>query len=389
MLRPYLKRVYEIASRGDAREESYYSTLEELLDEYGESIGKKNIHVTTLPKRTEAGNPDFRIWDGNQHIVGYIEAKAPTVGHLDQIETMGQLRRYIHTFPNLILTNFFEFRLYRNGNLIDKSLIARPYVVHKLKSVPPVERESEFFQLLNKFFSFSLPKVYDAKALAIELAKRTRFLKDEVIVEELKTVEQTFLSDTPPGNKITDVTDKNVCSTNIITDVANINITPEEIFYYIYAVLYSNIYRTKYAEFLKIDFPRVPFTKDYDLFSKMGGYGKRLVDLHLLKSGELDPPVAKFQGKGENKIEKLRYVEKENRVYINQNQYFEGIPKEVWEYQIGGYQVCDKWLKDRKGRPLDDIRTYCRIATAIQKTIEIQKAIDIIYPEAERETVLF
>jgi len=190
MLRPYLKRVYEIASRGDAREESYYSTLEELLDEYGESIGKKNIHVTTLPKRTEAGNPDFRIWDGNQHIVGYIEAKAPTVGHLDQIETTEQLRRYIHTFPNLILTNFFEFRLYRNGSLIDKSLIARPYVVHKLKTVPPVEKESEFFQLLNKFFSFSLPKVFDAKALATELAKRTRFLRDEVIAEELKAVDQ-------------------------------------------------------------------------------------------------------------------------------------------------------------------------------------------------------
>ncbi len=166
-------------------------------------------------------------------------------------------------------------------------------------------------------------------------------------------------------------------------------LSPEEIFYYIYAVLYSNIYRTKYAEFLKIDFPRVPFTKDYKLFSKMGEYGKRLVDLHLLKSPELDPPVAKFQGKGENRIEKLRYAEKENRAYINQSQYFEGITKEVWEYQIGGYQVCDKWLKDRKGRTLDDIRTYCRIATAIQKTIEIQKAIDGIYTEAERETVLF
>jgi hypothetical protein len=203
MLKSYLKKVYEIASRGDAREESYYSTLEELLGEYAESIGKKNIHVTTLPKRTEAGNPDFRIWDGNQRIVGYIEAKAPTVEHLDQTETTEQLRRYLHTFPNLILTNFFEFRLYRNGSLIDKALIARPYVVHKLKTVPPVEKESEFFQLLEKFFSFSLPKVYDAKALAIELAKRTRFLRDEVIAEELKAVDQTFLSDSDDDEKET------------------------------------------------------------------------------------------------------------------------------------------------------------------------------------------
>jgi predicted helicase len=174
-----------------------------------------------------------------------------------------------------------------------------------------------------------------------------------------------------------------------LSEVYKKELSPEEIFYYIYAVLYSNIYRTKYAEFLKIDFPRVPFTKDYKVFSKMGEYGKRLVDLHLLRSPELDPPVAKFQGKGENRVEKLRYVEKENRVYINQNQYFEGISKDVWGYQIGGYQVCDKWLKDRKGRTLDDIRTYCRIATAIEKTIEIQKAIDGIYTEVEKETVEF
>ena len=77
MLKSYLKKVSEVANRGDAREESYYSSLQRLLEEYSESIRKKGIHVTTLPKKTEAGNPDFRIWDGNQHIVEYIEAKAP------------------------------------------------------------------------------------------------------------------------------------------------------------------------------------------------------------------------------------------------------------------------------------------------------------------------
>jgi len=185
MLNPYLKRIYEIANRGDAREESYYSILEGLLKEYTESVGKRNIHITTLPKKTEAGNPDFRIWDGKQHIVGYIEAKAPTVDNLDFIEASEQLKRYRNTFPNLILTNFFEFRLYRNGTLIDKVLIGRPFIVHKLKTIPPVEKESDFLDLLEKFFSFSLPKVYNAKTLAIKLAKRTRFLKDEVIAEEL------------------------------------------------------------------------------------------------------------------------------------------------------------------------------------------------------------
>ncbi len=1073
MLKSYLKKIYEIANRGDAREESYYSTLEGLLKGYTESVDKRNIHVTTLPKKTEAGNPDFRIWDGTQHIVGYIEAKAPTVENLDSVEDSEQLKRYRHTFPNLILTNFLEFRLYRNGVLDNKALISRPFIVHELKTIPPVEKEPEFLKLLEGFFSFSLPKVYDAKSLAIELAKRTRFLKDEVIAQELEEEErirkgfilgfyeafrkylisglskeefadlysqtityglfaartrsedgfnrklaydsiphtigilrevfefislgdlppqmewiiddisevlaitdvneilhqyfhegkgkdpivhfyETFLAEYDPqtrekrgvyytpqpvvsyivrslhhilkehfnrtdglasesvtvldpaggtltflaeaaklaveefvskygeggkenfireqilknfyafelmmapyavghlkmsflleelGSKLqeddrfklyltntlemeelaqtefpgmaslseesylagkvkkeqdilvilgnppysghsanvsekytTEITKKGkekrkkiktwigeriddykfvdgkplgeknpkwlqddyvkfirfaqwkidkagegvlgfitnhsyldnptfrgmrqslmnsfdkiyvldlhgnslkkekcpdgskdenvfdirqgvaialfikqksgekeckvyhsevwglwkpdkhdwllendiktttwqelspksafylfiprderflksyekypqitevfpVNSVGIVTSrdkfvidfgqealkrrirmfrdekmqdelvrqtfnlkdksnwklkdarekvredenweysITNIlyrpfdirwffyhdeviersrkevmrhmmqenlglvfmrqvalneayshffvsqyvidnrafysnkgilslsplylypdidkkdmfshteepeekqpNISPklfaalsgvykeepspEEIFYYIYAILYSNTYRTKYAEFLKIDFPRVPFTKDYELFGKMGEYGKRLIDLHLLKSTELDSPVAKFQGKGDNKVEKLRYElplrlavypdedgaslrdEKEERVYINQNQYFEGIAKEVWQYQIGGYQVCNKWLKDRKGKPLslDDIRHYCKVVTSLQKTIEIQKEIDKIYPEVEKETIEF
>jgi predicted helicase len=1047
MLKSYLKEIYQIAGPGDATEESYYSALQHLLEEYAGSVGKKNIHITTLPKKTEAGNPDFRIWDGKQHITGYIEAKAPTVDDLDQIETTEQLRRYLGTFPNVILTNFFEFRLYRNGNLIDKVLIARPFIVHKLKTIPPVEKESAFLELLNKFLSFSLPKVYDAKNLATELANRTRFLKDEVVAQELKEEEnakkgfisgfyeafreylisglskdefadlysqtityglfaartrsengfnrklaydnipptigilrdvfqfislgklpqqmewivddisevlavtdvkdilhkyfhegkgkdpvvhfyETFLAEydpktrekrgvyytpepvvsyivrslhhilkehfnrkdgfasdavtvldpaagtltflaeaaklaaeefttkygeggkenfikehilknfyafelmmapyavghlkmsflleelgyklqkddrfklyltntlemeelaqtelpgmaslseeshlagkvkketpilvilgnppysgisanvgrwitgliedykyvdgkhfgerkhwlqddyvkfirfaqwkieqagegvlgfitnhsyldnptfrgmrqslmngfseiyildlhgnslkkekCPDGSKDENVfdiqqgvaialfvkkkvgqtflsdynrTDKNVCSTGCevyhseiwglretkydwllkndskrtkweeltptspyyffvsreekgreiyekfwkATDILSANVTgiqtsrdefvidfekgalkrrmemfrnlsmsdelirqtfglkdtrgwkltearkelaedenwnkyfdrilyrpfdnreiyytpkmidwprlevmcnmlqenlglcvgrqwsvvgspiydiilvtdkmidvnlfrrggelifplylypdtdkkdlfshkkktekrqpninsklftalsevykkeltPEEIFYYIYAVLYSNIYRTKYAEFLKMDFPRIPFTIDHSLLSKMAEYGERLVDLHLLKSVELDAPVAKFQGKKENMVEKVRY--EQGKVFINKEQFFEGVSAQVWEYQIGGYQVCDKWLKDRKGRSLtlDDIKHYCKIVTSIQKTIEIQKEIDNIYPEVEKKTIDF
>ena len=190
MLKTYFKRLFDVAKRGDAREESYYSSLEELLKNYAASINKKQVHITTLPKKTDAGNPDFRIWDGKQQIIGYIEAKAPTTEYLDQIETSGQLKRYLHIFPNLLLTNFFEFRLYRNGALVDKVLTGRPYVIHKLKTVPPVEKETEFLKLLEKFFSFSLPKVYDAKNLAVELAKRTRFLKDEVIAQELEEEEK-------------------------------------------------------------------------------------------------------------------------------------------------------------------------------------------------------
>jgi predicted helicase len=1035
MLKAYLRQIADTSTRGDAREESYYPFLKSLLDEYCSSIGKKKVHITILPKKTEAGNPDFRVWDGKQHITGYIEAKDPAIENLDRIEETEQLKRYLHTFPNVILTNFFEFRLYRNGVRTDKVLVGRPYVVHKLKTTPPVEKEPEFLQLLEKFFSFSLPKVYDAKNLAIELAKRTRFLKDEVITQELKEEENigkgfirgfykafkdylissltedefsdlyaqtityglfaartrsengfnrklaydnipqtvgilrdvfqfvslgslpqqmewiiddiseilsvtdvskilhqffhegkgkdpivhfyetflaeydprtremrgvyytpepvvsyivrslhsilkeqfkrpdgfadktvtvldpaagtlTFLAETaklavdefvskygeggkenfikehilrnfyafelmmapyavghlkmsflleelgyrlqnddrvklyltntlemeelaqtelpgmaslseeshlagkvkkeqpilvilgnppysvssinksdfiekemkvykedvrdekniqplsddyikfirfahwkidqdgkgiigmitnnsylsglihrgmrkrlldsfneiyvlnlhgssrigekcPDGSKDENVFDiqqgvsivlfikkekkgkacrifyqdvygsreskynylneadthttewkelkpsepycffvekdfslqakydkflsirdifiqsssgvkthrdhfiigfteeeikqrmrtftsnlpddlvaqsldlkdtrdwklktaresikdiewkklvrpysyrpfdnrkicylqnlidrgcdrwdlmrnffennlglmttrqlssERFCHALVSTNVADMcfvsnkgketgyvfplylyqktkkikkgsmkglmmlfepgadyfvrkpNFTPasvdlmsrqfkkspspEEIFYYIYAVLYSETYRTKYAEFLKIDFPRVPFTKDYKLFKKMSEYGNRLVDLHLLKSPELDSPIARFQGKGDNRVEKPRYDEKAEMVYINKTRYFEGIPLDVWTYQIGGYQVCDKWLKDRKGRilSLDEIQTYCRIVTAIQKTIEIQKEIGGFYKEIE------
>ena len=79
--------------------------------------------------------------------------------------------------------------------------------------------------------------------------------------------------------------------------------------------------------------------------------------------------------------------EKEKRIYIYESQYFEGITEEDWQYQIRGYQVCNKWLKDRKKRflSLDDIKHYCKIVTSLQKSIEVQKAIDYIYPEVEKD----
>jgi predicted helicase len=164
---------------------------------------------------------------------------------------------------------------------------------------------------------------------------------------------------------------------------------PEDVFYYTYSTLYSNVYRSNYAQFLKIDFPRVPFTKDYKLFCRMAEYGNILVELHLLKSKDLEQPVARFQGKDENKVEKVRY--EKNCVSINSDQYFEGVRPEVWEYQIGGYQVCEKWLKDRKGRKLslEDIKHYCKIVTALEKTIAVQKEIDQLYPRVEENPIDF
>ncbi|MCF6270130.1 MAG: N-6 DNA methylase [Melioribacteraceae bacterium] len=192
MTKEYLLNIFKTYQKGDAREESYYNSLADFISAFSELKRNKKIDITILPKKTEAGNPDFRIWDGRQKVIGYIEAKNIGVD-LDRIEETEQLERYLSTFPNIILTNYTEFRLYRNGEMIEKISIARPYVIQKLSTVPPLENESELFNLLEKFLSFSLPKTYTAKSLAVELAKRTKFLKDEVVSEELKNGTNSIL----------------------------------------------------------------------------------------------------------------------------------------------------------------------------------------------------
>jgi predicted helicase len=165
-------------------------------------------------------------------------------------------------------------------------------------------------------------------------------------------------------------------------------ISPEEIFYYIYAVLSSNLYRSKYADLLKLDLPRLPFPKSYNLFSKLSLLGKQLIELHLLNSKELKNIKTKFPILGDNRVEKVEFeILKNNfgRVWINEKQYFEDIPENVWNYKIGGYQVCNKWLSDRKGRTLnkEEIVTYRQIVTALIRTMEIQKEIDKYYQQVE------
>jgi predicted helicase len=185
MLKAYLKNLQGSLNQGDAREESYYIHLDKLIRSFAETQNIQKVDITILPKKTEAGNPDFRVWDGKNHITGYIEAKDPSISNLDWIEDSEQLKRYRSTFPNVILTNFYEFRLYRDGELIKKVAVGRPALAKKLKTAPPVENEAAFIDLFSTFFSFSLPQVRTAKILALELAKRTRFLRDEVISIEI------------------------------------------------------------------------------------------------------------------------------------------------------------------------------------------------------------
>ena len=188
LLKDYMKAIAETTMQGDAREESYYPALKALFSDFPLEKDRKT-NVTVLPKQTEAGNPDFRIWDGEHFIVGYIEAKTPGT-NLDQIETSEQLERYLTTFPNVILTDFYEFRLYREGVEINRARIGRHFTAKTLKTTPQLENLDEFVALAEQFFSFKLPQAFTAETLAVELAKRTRFLRDQVVTEELRESEQ-------------------------------------------------------------------------------------------------------------------------------------------------------------------------------------------------------
>lgn len=123
---------------------------------------------------------------------------------------------------------------------------------------------------------------------------------------------------------------------------------PIDILDYIYGVLHSNTYRTKYKEFLKIDFPRIPYPKDSDYFFKVAELGRQIREIHLFDSPVLNNLVTSFPIDGDCKVIKPEY--KDGKVYINAAQYFDGVPEQAWNFYIGGYQPAQKWLKDRKRR---------------------------------------
>ena len=147
-------------------------------------------------------------------------------------------------------------------------------------------------------------------------------------------------------------------------------VSPEDILAYIYAILSSPTYRQRYYDFLKYDFPRIPLPEDIDQFRTLAALGQRLIDWHLLKDVQI-PAVHRFEGEGDGVVGKARYLD--GRVWINPTQYFTDVPEDVWEYEIGAYQVCEKWLKDRRGEVLrhEDVRQYRAILVAIAETLQL------------------
>ena len=166
-----------------------------------------------------------------------------------------------------------------------------------------------------------------------------------------------------------------------INDSIGHTTTPEDIFDYIYGVLHSPHYREKYKEFLKVDFPRIPYPKNANEFEHFCSCGNALRELHLMHSVPESP--VRFEQKGSMMVDYLRWEWNKDdgysgNVWINDTQCFESVPAEAWEFFIGGYQPAQKWLKDRKGRKLeyDDIEHYRKIIAVLMETVRIMKTID-------------
>jgi len=165
-------------------------------------------------------------------------------------------------------------------------------------------------------------------------------------------------------------------------------LTPEDIFHYGYAVFHSPSYRSRYEEFLKIDFPRLPLPGCKDLFHSLAPLGEKLVALHLLESPALDQFITTYVGPPQPEVSRVRWLEgtvwldaaaiKKGQPATPGSMGFKGVPEEVWNFHIGGYQVCEKWLKDRKGRRLsdEDIAHYQKIVVALKETIRLMGEID-------------
>ncbi|OWV21214.1 hypothetical protein B7982_13310 [Fibrobacter sp. UWB2] len=150
--------------------------------------------------------------------------------------------------------------------------------------------------------------------------------------------------------------------------------TPEQVFDYIYGVLHTPSYREKYKEFLKIDFPRIPYPENNDEFERIIAIGNKLRKLHLME--EIPPQATSFDIEGDNIVTEVRF--ETEKVYINKTQYFANVPELAWNFYIGGYQPAQKWLKDRKNRTLtyDDISHYRKIIAILIETHKLMQKLD-------------
>ena len=221
-----------------------------------------------------------------------------------------------------------------------------------------------------------------------ETPTSTPNLNLEIVNQIAKQLDLAFVPEKEPQG--------NVCMANSdeVRPEFKQNFAPIDILDYIYAVLHSPAYREKYKEFLKIDFPKIPYPKDGKTFWELAALGSQIRQIHLLESPIVEDYITEFNVDGDCVVGKLRFeingnpnpnrvqnpVRVEGKVFINETQYFENVPEVAWNFYIGGYQPAQKWLKDRKERKLefDDIAHYQKIIVALTETDRLMKAIDAI-----------
>jgi len=249
------------------------------------------------------------------------------------------------------ISNFFV-----TNAIIDKCVISSVDNAHVSPLYLYYSQGGESIGLQNNIFNWQYSQIHEG---------RIPNLNSTFIAEITNKLKCTFISIGPGDLKVT--------------------FGPEDILHYIYAIFHSSTYRSRYAGFLKIDFPRVPLTCNLELFRNLCHLGGELVSLHLLESPMVKDFSTSYPIPGDNRIEKgyPKYYEQLRRVNINAKQYFEGIQSEVWEFKIGGYQVLDKWLKDRQGRLLtyEDLTHYQKVVVALAETIRLMEKIDQTIPK--------
>ena len=170
-----------------------------------------------------------------------------------------------------------------------------------------------------------------------------------------------------------------------ISVIAHREPEPEEVLAWIYAVLHVPSYRTRYVDFLRRDFPRIPLPSSRELFETLVAIGRELIALHVMEQKQ--PRITRFDVAGSNEVVKVRWVpgdDGKGRVYINDAQFFDGVPQGVWDTHIGGYRVAEKWLRDRRQRQLsfEDVMHYHEVIAALARMLELQAQLNVSVADA-------
>ena len=211
--------------------------------------------------------------------------------------------------------------------------------------------------------------------------------------------DETWPADKTNGNRVPNLKPEFIAAISVATNIqfvpspaagplGDTQFAPVDVLGYIYAILHCPSYRALFAEFLRMDFPRIPVTSDSAQFRALSAIGKRLLELHTVEAAAAPKLGLQFPIAGGNAVirRQVRYAPPTSgttgRVYFNADQYIDGVPLEVWEFEVGGFQVADKWLKDRAGRALtfDELMTYQAALQSIACTIDLVAEIEALIP---------